>query len=240
MSKPKVLFLDIESLPNITYAFDLYSYKKPDMIIKEKAIICFGYKWLGEAGSTVVKGNYKDPYNDKELVKDIVEVIEKADYVIGHFSDKFDMRFIRSRALINGIAPPPPVAQIDTYKLAKKYFHLNANRLDYLGKILGVGRKINTAWDLWERCAKGERKAINEMADYNRQDVLLLEQVFLKMLPHVESKLNHALFSDKDIVCPHCGSENVQKRGTLVNKITKRQRYACMSCSSWFSRKMEK
>lgn len=240
MSKPKILLIDCETLPNITYAFDLYSYKKPDMIIKEKVIVTFAYKWLNEKQCCVIKGNIKDPYNDKPLVKDICEVLEEADYVVAHYGDKFDLRFIRARALINGITPPAHVPSIDTYKLAKKYFHLNANRLDYLGKVFGCGRKIHTTWDLWERCANGDKKALNEMADYNRQDVLLLEKVFLKMLPYVESKLNHNLFTDsEEPVCHHCGSDNIEKRGTVVTKLAKRQRYVCRDCETWFSTKLK-
>ena len=233
MRKPKILIWDLETLPNICYAFDLYSYKKPDMIIQEKAIISFAYKWLGDKKANVIKGNHNHPYDDKALVEQIIEVISQADYLVAHFGDKFDSRFLRSRALINGVKAPPPVKQIDTYKLAKKYFHLNANRLDYLGKILGVGRKNSTSWKLWEKCAEGNKKAINEMAEYNKQDVELLEAVFLKMLPHTTDTLNRRLFSIDAAVCPHCGSTHLQKRGTMVNKATKRQRYQCQSCYSW-------
>ncbi len=238
MSKPKILFLDIETLPNITYAFDLYSYKKPDMIIQEKSIITFAYKWLGDKEAHVLKGK---PYDDKELCIAINSIIGEADYIVAHYGDKFDMRFINSRCLINGVSPVPRVPTVDTYKLAKKHFHLNANRLDYLGKILGVGRKINTAWKLWEDCAKGSTKAINSMAEYNRQDVNLLESVFKKMLPYVDSRINHQLFTTKPyVVCPCCGSHKVQRRGTIVNKITKRQRLQCTGCGHWFSMKLEK
>ncbi len=243
MTKPKILVLDIESLPNITYAFDLFSYKKPDMIIKEKAIITFSYKWLNEKEIYVIKGNPADPYNDKELVRQILDIINEADYIVAHFGDKFDMPFIRSRALINGLPPLGPVNQIDTYKLVKKYFHLNAKRLDYLGHILGVGRKNHTSWKLWEQCAEGNKKAINEMARYNMQDVILLEKVFNKIKTHVDSRLNHALFTDNEApVCRCCGSTKVQKRGTIVNAVTKRQRYQCQAkgCGAWFSLKLGK
>lgn len=245
-SKPKILYLDIETLANVCYAFNLYDYKKPNMIIKEKAIITFAYKWAGDKSTKVVTaldfqaGAKKDPYNDKGLVEFINSTIEKADYVVAHYGNKFDMRFIRSRSLINGLVPTPTVAQIDTYVLAKKYFHLNANRLDYLGKLLGLGGKAKSGWDLWEKSSQGDVKAIAKMAAYNKRDVDLLEAVFLKMLPHTTGTLNQKLFSDKTGICPTCGSTDIQKRGTIVNKLTKRQRYFCTKCGSWHSEKMEK
>ncbi len=239
MDKPQILLWDLETLPNICYAFDLFSYKKPDMIIKEKAIVSMAWKWLGEDETHVMVT--KEPYEDKELVNAACELINRADYVIAHFGDRFDTRFLRSRALYHRLTPPAPTPTIDTYKLAKKYFHLNANRLDYLGEFLKVGRKQKTDWKLWADCAAGKKSAIDEMAAYNRQDVLLLESVFLAMLPYVDSKLNHNLFSDVlDTVCHSCGSKHVQKRGFLVNKITKRQRFQCLKCGSWFSERIKK
>lgn len=236
MTSPKVLILDIETLPNITYAFDLFSYKRPHMIIKERSIISFAYKWLGDKKAKVI--TYHDcgdkTYEDKKLCKAICDILKDADYTVAHYGDKFDHRFIRARCIINGVNPPAPTLQIDTYKLAKKHFNLNANRLDYLGKLFGFGGKMPMSWDFWERCANGDLDAVATMAKYNKRDVDLLEKVFVRMLPHVESRINHKLFTHKhEIVCPSCSSHKLQKRGTLVNKATKRQRYQCNDCGSW-------
>lgn len=246
LSKPKILYIDVESSPNITYGFSLWDYTKPAMIIKERAILTFAWKWAGEKNINVIKTSEFqdlkkfDPFNDKGIVAEIGKLISQADYVVGHYSDKFDMRLIRARTLINGLPPIPPVATVDTYKLAKKYFHLNANRLDYLGKLLGFGGKLHTGWDLWQSCAEGDLKALNKMAIYNKRDVDLLEKVFNALKPHVQSNINYALFGKLEhIECPHCGSNQVQKRGTIVNRVTKRQRYACMKCATWFSGKFK-
>lgn len=245
-NKPKVLFLDVESLPNISYGFNLYDYTKPNMIIKEGTIISFAWKWAGEK-SVQVKTVYdfqctkKDPYNDKGLMEFISGIINEADYVVGHYSDKFDMRKIRMRLAVNGLPSLGPVSTIDTYKLAKKYFLFNANRLDYLGKLLGCGGKISTNWQLWEDCAKGDEKAMQKMADYNKRDVDLLEKVFHKLLPYCSTNLNQKLFSDKEgPICETCGSSNLQKRGTVVNRVTKKQRLYCKDCGSWHSVKITK
>lgn len=236
MTKPRVLIWDIETLPNLAYCFDLWSYKKPDMLIKERAIISIAYKWLGDKKVQVIHA--KKAYDDKALIERFRDVITSADYTVSHYGDKFDVRFLRGRVLLNKLLPIPHVPNIDTYKLAKKYFNLNANRLDYLGKVFGLGGKISTNWKLWERCANNEPAAIKEMAKYNKRDVDLLEKVFLYMLPHVESKLNHKLFSSKD-ACPNCGSIHVQKRGTQANKTILRQRFHCQDCGAWHIGKLD-
>lgn len=236
MTKPKILLIDIESLPNIQYGYDLWNGSKPDMIIKEKAIICFGYKWLGEGKAKVISA--VKPYLDNVLCTKITEILNEADYVVAHFGDRFDLKFIRSRCIINGVPAPSFIPSLDTYKLAKRHFNFNANRLDYLGKLFGFGGKLKTGWELWQKCAEGDKAAMRKMAEYNKRDVELLEKVFLHMLPHVESKLNHQLFSDK-VVCPHCGSDYIQRRGTVCLKTRKRQRLACMKCGTWFTGKYE-
>lgn len=248
-TKPKILFIDIETSPNAGHFFQLYKENNNfETIIQERSILTFSYKWEGDTttkGMSVLtfhKPNTKfDPYDDKLLTKRICEIIGEADYVVGHYLDKFDMRFIRARALINNLTPPPPVTTIDTYKLCKKYFNLNANRLDYIGKLLGVGRKIPMSWGHWQRCVQGDKKAIGEMLRYNKQDVELLQQVFHKLQPHVETKINQNLFVESNsYVCDSCGSSNLQKRGTLVNKINKKQRLHCQACGTWSNIKMEK
>lgn len=234
MAKPKILFIDIESLPNICYAYDLFSYKSYKMIKQEKTIISFAWKWMDEKHTNVVTA--KVPYKDADVCKVINEQLAKADYVVAHYGDKFDLKFIRSRTLLNGLIATSPTATIDTYKLAKKYFNFNANRLDYLGKLFGLGEKIPTTFELWAKCAEGNKKAIKQMAEYNKQDVVLLEKVFKWMLPHVDAKINYNLFNEHDEhSCPTCGSMQLQKRGTIVNKVTKRQRMMCMKCGSWHS-----
>lgn len=237
LAKPRILFLDCESLPNICYAYDLFSYKSYKMIIKEKTLITFAWKFLGDKEVQVIKGK---PYDDKAICVKIGELMKEADYVVAHYGDKFDLKFIRSRTMLNNLPAPAPVASIDTYKLGKKYFNFNANRLDYLGKLFGLGEKLPTSFELWAKCAEGNKKAIQEMADYNKQDVALLEKVFLYMLPHVNSNLNHNLFSDnEEHVCHNCGSTKLQKRGTIVTKLSKKQRVNCQSCGAWGAVKYE-
>jgi len=43
----------------------------------------------------------------------------------------------------------------------------------------------------------------------------------------------------KKATCPNCGSNASHKRGIEVNKIGKRQRYQCLKCGKWFSKKIE-
>jgi hypothetical protein len=235
--KPKILIWDVESLPNKGYFFAIFDQNiNPNFIIKERSLITIAYKWLGDKKAkslSVADFPGVDPYNDGPLIKAFLEIYNQADYTVAHYGDKFDTKFLNTRAIMNGLEAPAPVAQIDTYKLVKKQFNFNSNRLDYIGKKLGLGGKMPMDWSYWVACAEGDLKAIKKMAAYNRQDVDLLEAVFKKLMPHVTTKLNRHLFDSPLCSCKHCGSSDVQQRGFYHNATRSMKRFVCNVCGSW-------
>ena len=138
----------------------------------------------------------------------------------------------RTRALLYGLAPIPPVIQTDTLKLAKKLFKFNSNKLDYIAKFLGIKGKIETGYGLWSACMKGDQDALNRMVKYNRNDVTILEEVYNKLTPHELIQLNRNLISGANN-CPSCGSKKLEKRGFSYTQAGKKQRYQCTDCGHW-------
>jgi hypothetical protein len=208
---PNILIYDIETLPNIAYCWDTFSDRAIplEFIIKPKSICTIAWKWYGKPETYVLVVD--TPYDDKPVLEAFLPEWNKADYAVAHYS-RFDKPFIAARLMANGLPSLRPVCDICTYKLAKAHFgrSLNGNKLDHLGTILGVGRKIKTGADLWVACANGDKEALMKMAEYNKQDVDLLAEVFRAMLPYVKSKLNLNLMSDEPILrCKTCGSDKL-------------------------------
>ncbi len=231
--KPRIVLLDIETCPNIVYVWQLRQdkgYISHENIVKERTILCAAWKYLGEKKVHYIVAKNG---NDRNVVGRLHEVLSGCDAVITHFGDRFDIPWIRTRALIHGMKPIPPLTQIDTYKLAKKGFNFNNSKLDYLGKMLGVGQKITTHFGLWIECMKGNKKAIREMVAYNQEDVRLLERVYLKLQPHGVARLNLQLGGDDQRVCPGCGERKLVSRGTGRTRATEFQRYQCSGCGAW-------
>src|ERR1035437_8993712 len=138
--------------------------------------------------------------------------------------------------LVQGLAPLPPIPSIDTYKTAKQHLLCNSNRLDYLGKFLGLGGKLPTPKGLWLKVLQGDAAAVRLMVKYNRGDVLLLEKVFLKLQPYMSSHIHRQLFGG-DGACPRCGSNHIQMRGIHRATTNTYQRYQCQTCLGWFREK---
>jgi hypothetical protein len=241
---PRVLLYDLETAFNIVAAFQLWDRGGNSIphqnVISERYIICACWKWLGEdkihsvAVTDDPKRYKKNPYDDYHVVRTIHEVLSEADVVIAHYGNGFDNKYVKTRALFHGLAPIPPFVSVDTQKIAKSQFLFNSNRLDYLGKFLGVGRKIETKLGLWMEVLRGSQKAIKEMVHYNKGDVSLLEKVFLKLRPFIPEHVNRELYGGGSHECPRCGSSHVQARGIhrAISRIY--QRWNCQGCGGWY------
>jgi DNA polymerase elongation subunit (family B) len=226
---------DIETSYLLVKSFQLLN-KNPipyQGIVQERNILTAAWKWRGDKEVHSSAINHKSPTNDKPVIKDLIEAINESDAVVAHYGDKFDMRYLRTRALYHGLSPPKPVTQIDTWKIARSLFLFNSNRLDYLGSYLGLGRKIKTDHTLWDGCMEGKLSAIRKMETYNKQDVKLLEAVFDKLIPYAPTKVNASLLEDRPC-CPNCGGK-LQARGYGVSLTRRYTRYQCRGCGKWSS-----
>lgn len=236
-TKPIIRVYDLETSLNIVSAFSLFN-KMPlphSSIMQERTLICGSWKDLGKKKIYSVCVNAKDVTDDKAVVKAVHKMLSESDAAVAHFGDAFDMKMFNTRAIKHGLDPIHNVIQIDTYKMAKAKFRFNSNRLDYLGEYLEVGKKIKTDHELWIRCLLGEAKALKEMVTYNRQDVNLLEKVYLKLRAwHKIPQVNQTLWGDgtRD-VCESCGSKHINYRGYERTKQRKYRAYQCQDCGHW-------
>jgi hypothetical protein len=216
---PRILLWDIETNPILAATFSLY----PDSIqhgniIHDWSIICAAWKWLGveKIYSTSVlddpKAFKKDINNDYVVVKKLRDVFQDVDILIGHNSKRFDTKKFNARLIFHGLDPlPSGLQQLDTLQEVKKVAAFTSNRLDYLGQHLCEGGKIHTTPGLWIRVLKGDKSAVKEMVTYNKQDVKVLEDVYLKLLPYMKSHPHVGAIdgNDKNYSCPKCGSEDL-------------------------------
>jgi hypothetical protein len=240
---PRILFYDLETLQNIVATWGIFDQNVPfQNIMKERSIICGAFKFQGEKKIEVVSISdnpaafKKDPHNDKHVVTAIHKILSSADILVAHNGDKFDLKYFNARAIFHGLNPIPPMRTIDTLKVARRHFRFNSNRLDYLGQFLGLGRKLKMGGDDWLAILGGDLKACEKMAKYNKQDVLLLEAVYNKMRPWMETHPNLSTHNEK-LCCPKCQSVKFQARGVRVTQGAKYRRYQCQDCGGWMSGK---
>ena len=239
MSQAKVLVMDIEISPLITYTWGIYDVNAIE-VIEDWQILCFAYKWLDDKKTYVVsqddfKGYKPGVNNDFMVVAKLWALFNEADVVIAHNGDKFDIKKVNARFMAHGLTPPAPYKTIDTLKVARKYASFTSNKLDDLGVKLGVGRKESTGgFETWKGCVAGDKKAWDKMRKYNKQDVVLLENVYYRLRPWIQNHPAINVINGDRFSCPKCGAGPLQKRGTNhITKTGRYQRYQCQSCGGW-------
>lgn len=244
MNKLNILFVDLETLPNIVYnwktGFDIQI--PTEFIIQEREIFCIGFKWAGKRNT--VKNFFRKPgVSERDILRKFSKVAAKADIIIGHNGDNFDIKWLKSRNMILNLPPLPPIKSIDTLKLARSNFTLNSNKLGYLADILGIGRKTDTGgMQLWKDVMARKPEAIKHMVRYCNNDVILLEKIFNRIAPHVTKlPINKGVIeTGSNTSCPSCGSKHTHKRGFTYTVTKRYQRRQCKKCFKYFQAELVK
>lgn len=233
---PKVLILDIETLPMEAYIWSIRQDGIPLSMVKEDwSVLSFAYKWLGEEKVYYydVQGQ-KDLRNDKKILKKIWKALDECDIVVGQNSDMFDLKKLNTRFLKHGMQPPSSYRKMDTYKIAKRHFSHTSNKLEYLTtehntKYTKLSHGNYPGFELWKQCLRRNKKAFVELKEYNIYDVKSTEELFLKLAPW-DDKINWTVYYEKD-TC-QCGSTSFKKNGFYYTNASKFQKYRCTNCGS--------
>ena len=232
---PKIMFLDIETFPNIGYIWGKWE-QSVIRYTQQSCIATFVAKWLGD--KKIISKSLPDypgyvagSYDDKAIVADLWKLFDEADVIIAHNGNQFDVKVVVGRFLIHNLQPTSPFKTVDTKLVVKEVARFNSNSLDDLCSLLGLGKKLKTDFDLWEGCIKGDMTQWNKMVKYNRMDVLLLEKLYLRLLPFAKTHPNLTFWTRGK--CPKCGGHNIQYRG-MARCITRQyRRFVCTDCGSW-------
>ena len=232
MQNPKILFLDLELSPNEGGFWGPKWEQRILYVTKYSQVLSFAWKWLGQ--KTVQCLSMRDQQSDKKLVVQLRDICDEADVIVWHNGDAFDGKKLNARLTHHEKKPAKIWSSVDTKKIAKRHFGFISNSLDDLGHYLGLGRKMkHQGIELWLGCMAGEAECWRTMIEYNKQDVVLLEKVYLRLLPWIQNHPNMAKFFE-GFGCPNCGSDEVMKRGIRANRAGLRQQYLCRKCGSWY------
>ena len=229
----KILFLDIETSPNTAHVWGLWNQNIGLSQLRESSrVMCWAAKWMGE---DEINFDSEFQSSHKSMIKKVHKLLEKADAVCHYNGTKFDIPTLQKEFLKHGLTPPAPFKQIDLLKTARNQFRFPSNKLDYVAGVLKLGKKVkHEGHDMWLKCMAKDPEAWATMEEYNKNDVVLLEQVYEVFKPWIRNHPNMSHFTG-EAVCPVCGSNHNQTRGTRVSASGKHVRYQCQDCGKWHS-----
>ena len=238
----KRLLLDIETAPHLAAVWGMFNQNVSlDTLLSSGYTLCWAAKWYG-SDEVIYDSLHRNKH--RVMMSNLHDLLCEADVVIHYNGRKFDIPTINKEFVGLGLKPPVPYKQVDLLETARRQFRFASNKLDYVAQYLGIGQKIkHKGFELWKGCMDNDKSSWEQMMEYNIQDVVLLEELYNRMLPWIRSHPNHGLYADvsEQPVCPSCGSRHVQRRGTARTGVGLYQRYQCKDCGTWSrSRIMDK
>lgn len=235
----KILVFDIETAPLLAHIWSAWNQNvgyNLDQIVSDWFMLTWSAKWLFDENIMSAKLTPEEAVkqDDSRITKLIWELFNEADIVIAHNALKFDNKRLNTRFLLNELPPPLPYQTIDTLAHARKKFSMTSNKLDYLAKMLGLTRKIDTGGiDLWKKCYNGDSEALDMMEKYNIGDIRTLEEVYLALRPFITPHPNLGLYIEENVqCCPSCGSLSLEWGGTYATNTNLYDSFRCNDCGS--------
>jgi len=206
------LFFDIETRPMEVYTFEVgRKIFIPYQNIKVPwSIICICYKWEHEDRVNYLVWDKNQ--SDKQMLSEFINIANTADVVVGHNSDQFDIKRIRTRCIYHRIPMFPKYRSFDTFTKSKSGFSFDSNSLNFIGGYLGLGEKMHhEGMPLWIKCVNGDKEAIDTMVTYCMRDVLLLQDVYEVLEGYVRPEIHTGVLNGENkYSCPICGSGHIK------------------------------
>lgn len=242
MTGPRILTLDIETLPALVFSFETRNVNiRPEQIVEPVRMSAFGAKWLD--GKRVMF--FSEHHDDREtMVRAVHALLDQADVVVTYNGDNFDIPHInREIELLNldtegeRLKDYSPFVSVDLYKVIKKRARWMSHRLAYITERLELTGKLqHYGFEMWVDCFYGEEKAWNLKRRYCKRDVVTTEELFLDQLPHIKNLPSAALWDAEPGEGPpkcSCGSERLHRRGYAVSRSRRYPRFQCQDCGRW-------
>lgn len=233
---PKVLIFDVESSPIIVFAWRLGEQRLyPHQIIHDRFLISWSAKWLfdNKVMSGVLTPEEARARDDRRIAGDMWSLLDEADIVIAHNGKRFDLPLLHSRFIIHNMKPPMYYQVIDTLAVVRRVFGFSSNSLNYINLLLDIDGKKDTDFQLWVDCYAGDKSALRRMVKYNEHDVVILEELYVRIRPWIKSHPNMGLYVESWVeVCPTCGSDNLHWRGMYFTPAGRYEAFRCKKCGT--------
>lgn len=208
----RILLFDLECAPATAYVWGRFDQTvSQKQVINEGYILTYSAKWFGE--DTILSNRITVAGDDSNLVKELAELLNQADVAVAHNALKFDVPLLKTRMVQLGLDPLLPSKIVDTLRIAKAEFRFPSNSLDNIAAYLGLPRKqSHSGFELWSRCMAMDESAFTEMLEYNIQDVIVLEALYLRLRAWSKTHPNLSLHNiDKKVRCVCCGSSDLEQ-----------------------------
>ncbi len=119
---------------------------------------------------------------DKPLITRLLNEMRKFDVIVGYYSSAFDLPFTFSRSKYWNIPyfEREELHQIDLYFQLRAKLATSRKSLKVLTRFYGIDGKTELEFKYWKLASIGMKPELDELIEHNRQDVIILENLFDK------------------------------------------------------------
>lgn len=125
----------------------------------------------------------KTPGNEKQVIINIRDALEKAPYTIGWNSSRFDIPFLNTRLILHGERPAFLGSHDDASEIYKAFYgHKRRTSLEEAARQLGVtdenAHKTPIDWVKWNAANEGDPDAMSYVIQHGLNDVVLTKRTY--------------------------------------------------------------
>lgn len=164
-----------------------------DLAADRGVVLCMCYESSDEPGvvhtlrnDEVARKSWKAGRrgDDKEIVKKANALLRSHDVIVAHNGTRYDLPFLRTRAVKWGLEPLKEHKIVDPLSIAWRKFRLQRNSLGSISSLLELSdRKTPLDLAVWaDAMLNGSKKAMDLIVEHCVADVKVLSGV----LPHVK------------------------------------------------------
>lgn len=240
--KNRILILDVERLDGITEQHywdrgDLKNrYIHYETVVRHPRTTIVCAKWYDDIN--VVRLAEWDRGGRKRFLKNVHDLLSRADIVVTHNGDNADLPWLKGDLHVEGGLPPlPPFKSVDTLKVLRREFKSGApfKGLDAFCQIAGLPSKTDR-YDrhAMERAVAGSKEDRVRLTEYCVGDCLAQQALYDYLRPHIK---NHpALFidgKDKLTSCHRCGHNTKPVAKRYVASLMTYSMRRCTVCRAY-------
>ena len=128
----------------------------------------------------------------KEFSKSLVDEMNKYDVVVTYYGTRFDIPFIRTRALYHGTYFPMyrQKSHKDLYYVVKSKLKLHRSSLMAATEFFGIAGKTRIRPEYWQKARWGDEQSLEYIYKHNVADVVILEKLHRKLEEYAAPTVN--------------------------------------------------
>lgn len=141
----------------------------------------------GEIAWDINKKREMRDRHDKRVVKSAIKEIKKYDRIITWYGSRFDIPFVRTKALHHDLDFPAfrDLYHTDLLYVSRSKLRLHSNRLENVCQYFEIPAKLHKMTPkLNDRLQAGNEKALNDVLEHCKEDVWSTNEVFKMLLKH--------------------------------------------------------